>query len=156
MPLRDYDRPLDGRCWANRTLEPTWAIGPLFTQPRPTSDIGQIEIPQVRCGPTSPGDVVRKRFPVARYLWKGAHNLRKRLSQGGVASSSPVVRLPKAIQPVRRRSRRGRSRAHETSRVHHAASLLEGTGASNGYRLYLSFNRAITSRPSGASAAVFL
>jgi hypothetical protein len=34
-------------------------------------------------------------FPVARYLWKGAHNLRKRLSQAGVASSSSVVRLPK-------------------------------------------------------------
>jgi hypothetical protein len=36
------------------------------------------------------------------------------------------------------------------------ASLLAGTGGSNGYRFYLSFNRAITSRPSGASAAVFL
>jgi hypothetical protein len=34
--------------------------------------------------------------------------------------------------------------------------LLAGTGGSNGYRFYLSFNRAITSRPSGASAAVFL
>src|SRR5262245_61378466 len=94
----------------------------------------------------------KERFPVARYLWKGAHNLRKRLSQGGVASSSPVVRLPKAIQAVRRRSRRGR---RKTSRVHHAASLLAETGGSNGYR-YLSFNRAITSMPSGASAAVFL
>jgi hypothetical protein len=36
------------------------------------------------------------------------------------------------------------------------ASLLAGTGGSSGYRLYRSFNRAITSRPSGASAAVFL
>jgi putative tryptophan/tyrosine transport system substrate-binding protein len=86
---------------------------------------------------------------------RGSEDFARR-SQGGVASSSPVVRLPKAIQPVRRRSRRGRSRAHETSRVHHAASLLAGTGGSNGYRLYRSFNRAIRSRPSGASAAVFL
>src|SRR5262245_27619119 len=31
-----------------------------------------------------------QRLPVARYLWKGAHNLRKPLSQAGVASSSPA------------------------------------------------------------------
>src|SRR5712692_8036679 len=55
-----------------------------------------------------------------------------------------------------RRPTLGTKCVRAVSRLLFIASLLAGTGGSNGYRLYFSFNRAITSRPSGASAAVFL
>src|SRR5262245_50809534 len=55
------------------------------------------------------GDRIRAallRLPVARYLWKGAHNLRKPLSQAGVA-----FRLPKG-DPASPVSARPRSAGH--------------------------------------------
>src|ERR1700681_3819384 len=56
-----------------------------------------------------------------------------------------------------RRPSLGTKCVRAVSRLLFMASLLAGTGGSNGYRLYFSFNRAIASVPSsGGSAAVFL
>src|ERR1700682_6546182 len=56
-----------------------------------------------------------------------------------------------------RRPTLGTKCVRAVSRLLFMASLLAGTGGSNGYRLYFSFNRAIASVPSsGGSAAVFL